>query len=80
MVHKKDKSAKYLVDAVAYIFTTYKKMSIKIQGDKGKEFMKDHRVHFKWNVSKERLRVKTIRVFSGLFILVVQQPTTVSTE
>ena len=32
----KDKSANSLVDAVAYIFTTSKRMPIKIQGDKGK--------------------------------------------
>ena len=54
VVPMKDKSAKSLVDAVAYIFTTSKRMPNKIQGDKGKEFvnrkfksfLKDHRVHF----------------------------------
>ena len=36
VVPMKDKSAKSLVDAVAYIFTTSKRMLNKIQGDKGK--------------------------------------------
>ena len=36
VVPMKDKSAKSLVDAVAYIFTTSKIMPNKIQGDKGK--------------------------------------------
>ena len=36
VVPMKDKSAKSLVDAVAYIFTTSKRMPNKIQGDKGK--------------------------------------------
>ena len=54
VVPMKDTSAKSLVDAVAYIFTTSNRMSNKIQGDKDKEFvnrkfksfLKDHRVHF----------------------------------
>ena len=36
VVPMKDSSAKSLVDAVAYIFTTSKRMPNKIQGDKGK--------------------------------------------
>ena len=36
VVHMKDKSAKSLVDAAAYIFTTSKRMPNKIQGDKSK--------------------------------------------
>ena len=36
VVPMKNKSAKSLVDAVAYIFTTSKRMPNKIQGDKGK--------------------------------------------
>ena len=53
VVPMKDKSAKSLVDAVAHMFTTSKRMPNKIQGDKSKEFvnrkfksfLKDHIVH-----------------------------------
>ena len=54
MVIIKCKSAKSLVDAVAYIFTTSNRMPNEIQGDKSKElinrkfnlFLRNHRVHF----------------------------------
>ena len=71
VVPMKDKSAKSLVDAVAYIFTTSKRMPNKIQGDKGKEFvnrkfksfLKDHRVHF-FSTENDDIKASVVERFN----------------
>ena len=67
----KVKSAKSLVDAVAYIFTTSKRMPNKIQGDKGKElvnrkfksFLRDHRVHF-FSTENDDIKASVVERFN----------------
>ena len=71
VVPMKDKSAKSVVDAVAYIFTTSKRMPNKIQGDKGQEFvnrkfksfLKDHRVHF-FSTENDDIKASVVERFN----------------
>ena len=69
-----DVLSKSLVDAVAYIFTTSKRMTNKIQWDKGKEFvnrkfksfLKDHRVHL-FSTENDDIKASVVERFNRMF-------------